>query len=277
MVAPYQCHFVTTGSGPALLLLHGLFDSLHTWDRLVPLLSPHFTVFAIDLPGFGKSELPPAWTRSIAQTVDAVKTIINTTSNETVSVVGSSMGAGIALALAENQPDKIDRIVLINPYGLPVPPQILAMTRNRLIKNTLPYFATSPFLLRQIVRTIYSRSLYNSHLMTEALVQQVATPFSSLERRKDLIRFISAMTIDEIRQIDRGLPSLSKPVLIVWGEEDRWLSVAHKEHLIKRLHSCRLVHIPACGHLPQMEKPEAVAEAVISFLKPVGRSDPAGI
>ncbi len=88
-------HYLEAGSGPPLLLLHGLFDSSGTWVRLIPYLSAQFKVYAIDLPGFGKTPLPDDWGESLSSMVDTVIGFLDQREISQISLIGSSMGGGV--------------------------------------------------------------------------------------------------------------------------------------------------------------------------------------
>ena len=260
-----KLHAVEAGYGPPLLLIHGLFDSLGTWNRLVPLLCPQFRTYAIDLPGFGKSILPDRWDDSLTGMIDSVAAFLDERGIAAVSLVGSSMGGSLSLAIAAKHPERVHRIVLLNPYGLPELPMAAAAAGGLISGTMLPYLLRKEMLKRS-ARTIFSRSLYDQGLLTDDLIDQATLPFSSLQQRKNLFRFLKGITSKEIRKIDALLPEVKQPVLILWGENDRWLSDQHYIRLRHRLPNNRVVKIPRCGHLPQMDKPREVAEAVSRFV-----------
>ena len=103
-------------------------------------------------------------------------------------------------------------------------------------------------------------------MLDEILIDRVILPYSSLRRRRDLFRFLKGISPEEIMKIDHLLPAIRRPVLILWGENDRWLSEAHLARLQRRLPQSRVIKLPSCGHLPQMEKPKEVAEAIFSHI-----------
>jgi pimeloyl-ACP methyl ester carboxylesterase len=257
------------GSGPPLLLIHGLFDSLETWEKVVPLLSDRFRIFAIDLPAFGGSPLPEEWTGSVSGMIDAVVAFLNERKLAKVSIVGSSMGGSLALAIAGRHPERVEKLVLLNPYGLPAIPVAVAIAQ-KMVGKLLPYTLTKE-MLRRLAKAIFRRSLHRQELLTEALIERVIRPFSSLPQRKNLFRFLQGISPEETRQVDAMLPNIDRPVLILWGENDRWLPEAHADHLHRCLPQSRVVKLNACGHLPQMEKPKEVAEAIQTFLGAGGR------
>lgn len=260
-----RLHCLETGAGPPLLFIHGLFDLLETWERLTPLLSDQFKLCAIDLPGFGKSPLPEEWEESLSGMIEAVVAFLDSKGIGKTSIVGSSMGGGIALGVAGKHPERVDKIVLINPYGFPSPPVAAEIARSRILGALLPYFMNKA-ALRRCARTLFSRSLHDPQLLTDALIERVVAPFATLRRRRDLFRFLRGISTKEIREIDALLPQIRQPVLILWGEKDRWLTIDHADRLRQRLPDSRLILLPDCGHLPQMEKPKEVAEALSEFI-----------
>lgn len=257
---------VEYGSGPPLLLIHGLFDSLQTWEKITPLLSDSFRTIAIDLPGFGESPLPEKWSKSISGMIDAAVSFLDEKGIEKVAIAGNSMGGSLALGIAGRRPERVDRLVLLNPYGLPAIPVAVAIAQ-KMVGRFIPYGLTKE-TLRRLARAIFRRSLHHQELMTEALIERIVRPFSSLSQRKNLFRFLEGITSEEIGQIDALLPKVTQPVLILWGENDRWLPESHAAHLRRRLPQNQMIKLPACGHLPQFESPKATAEAIVQFLNP---------
>jgi|SRR5579884_389789 len=262
---PIPLHHIESGSGPPLLLIHGLFDLLETWERLIPLLSPHFKIDAIDLPGFGKSRLPEEWDESLSGMIEAVVGFLDAKGIATTSIVGSSMGGGIALGVAGRHPDRVDRIVLLNPYGFPSTPVAVEVARSRILGRLLPFLLRKP-ALKRCAESIFRRSLHDPALITDALIERVTAPFATLRQRRDLFRFLRGISAQEMREIDALLPQIRQPVLILWGENDRWLTIDHAHRLNQRLPNCRLIKIPHCSHLPQIDKPEETAEAISDFI-----------
>jgi pimeloyl-ACP methyl ester carboxylesterase len=256
---------VVSGSGPALLLLHGLFDSLETWTRLTPYLSGQYRVYALDLPGFGKTPLPEVWPSSISGMVDAVIQFLNQKGLDTVSIVGNSMGGGLSLAIAQKHPERIARIVLLNPYGLPAVPIAAEGARRPIVGRLLPYLL-SHAALKRCAKGIFSRSFYDPTFVTEALIEQLTVPFVTLRTRRNLFRFLRSISTEEIVEIDRRLPEIQHSVLIIWGRNDAWLSSAHYTRLKARLSRVKLITLAGCGHLPQIERPKEVSQSLIPFL-----------
>lgn len=258
-------HHIESGAGPPLFFIHGLFDLLETWERLTPLLSDRFKTIAVDLPGFGKSPLPEAWEESLSGMIDAAVQFLDARGLLKVSIVGSSMGGGIALGLAGRHPERVDRIVLLNPYGFPSTPYAVEVARSRIAGRLLPFLLREK-ALKRCARSIFLRSLYDPQLITDVLIERVTAPFATLRQRRDLFRFLRGISAAEMKDIDALLPRIEHPVLILWGENDRWLPIDHARRLHQRLRNSRMITLPACGHLPQMDRPKEVAERIDAFM-----------
>ncbi len=119
--------------------------------------------------------------------------------------------------------------------------------------------------MKQCVKAIFSRSLFDRSILTKSLLEQVAKPFFTIKQRKNLSRFLRAISPEKIKEIDALLPQITQPVLIVWGEEDAWLSNAHWRRLSQYLPRAKVVPLSRSGHLPHLERPDAVAAALIPF------------
>lgn len=260
-----QLHHIESGAGPPLLLLHGLFDSLHTWEDLLPALSQQFKVYAVDLPCFGKTPLPEHWPESLSGMTESVIAFLDDLGIRQISLIGNSMGGSLALALTQKYPKRIHKLALLNPYGLPEVPQAVISARRPLLGTLLPYLLC-PGIMKLCVKGIFSRSFYDQSLLTPTRITRFAQVFSSLRQRKNLFRFLRAISPEQIREIDARLPEIRQSVLVLWGTEDGWLTKAHWQHLSERLNVVEVRKIEACGHLPQIEKPEAVAKVLIPFL-----------
>jgi len=258
-------HFLEEGRGGLIVFLHGLFDASPTWHRLFPELSSQFHLVALDLPGFGKTRLPAPWRASLSETVAFVLRFLDRWRGERPTLVGSSMGGGLVLALASAAPERFDRLVLLNPYAVPVLPWIAQLAKNPLAGALFPLFFRGPFG-RLWVKRIFNFSLANPAHLAPSHLGAVMEPFQSYSRRLELIRFLRGIDPAEIRGIDESLPSLPQKVLLLWGVEDRWLPPRHPDRIASRLLRCRRINVPHCGHLPHLDRPLEVAAEIRAFL-----------
>jgi pimeloyl-ACP methyl ester carboxylesterase len=254
-----------SGRGPLLFLLHGLFDTSYTWHRLFAELSPDFHLAAPDLPGFGRTRLPVQWGESVKEVTQCLLRFLDRWKGETPVLIGSSMGGGLALALAVSAPKRFERLVLLNPYAVPEPPAAVAAAKRPLLAALIPFLPAGP-LRGYWARAIFSRSLYDQTQMTPDYLDELTRPLKPFSRRRDLVRFLRGIDPEEMRRVDEAIPGVRQEVLLIWGENDRWLSSRHADRLEGRLQRCRRVNLPRCGHLPHLERPDEVAKAIRSFL-----------
>lgn len=249
------------GAGPPLLLLHGLGALGRFWEPLAPFLAPQARLLAPDLPGHGESAPLPSPT--LPEGVRWLVRLLDALGLDRVSLVGHSLGGTLALALALRCPERVLRLVLIAPPGLgPAvgwPLRLLALPR------------VGPFLYALLGRW--------PSLALRGLVHDPRTvPRDLLDRLARQRRRRGGQVLRLLRQGvgPRGLHSpllpeeplrrLPHPVLLVWGAEDRTVPLENGLRGLALLPRSRLAVLPACGHWPPVERPEAVAFLVDRFL-----------
>lgn len=249
---PYGLRYLEAGSGPPLVLVHGLGSSaMQDWGRLVAPLGRRFHVYALDLPGFGRSERPDV-PYGIPLQVEAVRAFMATVGVSRARVVGNSMGGWIVARLAAEHPELVERLVVVAPAGMrpqdtaPIPAELL-----------LPRDEEG---LRQLV----------------AVVRHRAPPLPSFLARDILARklrdeWIVRRTLESIREgrdwLDGTLAPATMPVLIVWGKQDRLIPAAYAEPLEAELPNATLRLLDGCGHVPMADCPEAFDRELAAFLQ----------
>jgi pimeloyl-ACP methyl ester carboxylesterase len=222
------------GSGPPLILLHGLAGSGTWWDRNVPALSEAFSVTTVDLPGFGTSH-PDA--RLILDEVPGqVAALIGELGLERAHLVGHSMGGLVAGGVAADYPERVDRLVLVDAGFLSLDPTLRHRVTGMI--RTLPWTAPSilPVLMRDLMRS---------------------GPIRMAAATADLLR----------KDWSDKLPSISAPTLVIWGEHDRVCNPRIGEQIAATVPDARLVIIPGAGHNPMWERPDDFDRQVLPFLQ----------
>jgi len=247
-----RLHYVESGEGEAVILLHGLGGSKIGWSGNLRALSRGRRVLALDQIGFGLSEKPRIDYTSGAL-VEHLLEFLRHLGIERASLVGNSMGGEVALRLALARPEKVSRLVLVASGGLryddgdeeggadPSPPSIDGMRE----------FLASLFHDRGLVTEDLVRLAFDNH---EAYGD--AETIRSFQRRRLL----------EAPLEDADLGAIRAPALIVWGRQDRLTPLSLGERLRKAIVSSRLVVFEECGHLPQIEKSSEFNEVVSAFL-----------
>lgn len=245
-VGPITARMLVGGTGDPLLYLHGAGGLM--WDPFLEGLAASHTVYAVHHPGSGEaddlSHLPGIW-----ELVLFYDELLDALGLDRVTVVGHSFGGMVAAELAANTPRRVDRLVLIAPIGLwlddhPIP-DIAAVPPTDLPALVLAD-PTGP--------------------LAEFLVVPADDPqaqFEAAMRMASVLHFIWPIPD---KGLDRRIHRVAAPTLLVWGSEDRLVHPAYGEAFAARLRDARLVTVPGAGHLPQLENPEPVAEAVRGFL-----------
>ena len=266
-VGPAALHVERYGHGGApVVLVHGFGTSAFLWRAIAPSIAwSGRTAFAVDLMGHGESDRPLEATFGIApqaEYLDRALTVLRLTS---ATVVGNDLGAAVALRLAATRPERVDRLVLINPIAFDDVPSrdVRSVQRN-----------TARFALR-ITRGV----LGASHLLTPVLKESVAdethmpprlvarylAPFAGSEGVGHLLALARSIQGEDLEEVDPG--SIRVPTLIVWGEEDRWVDPRLPERLAAAIPGSRLARLPHAARLVPEEAPEALTELLLDFLR----------
>jgi pimeloyl-ACP methyl ester carboxylesterase len=221
------------GTGPPLILLHGLAGSARWWTRNVPALSRSFRVLAIDLPGFGTS--PRGQRLILDEAAGVVAATMDRLGIERASVIGHSMGGLIAGGLAADQPERVDRLVLVDAAFLSLGRSAVQSVSGPAV--TLRW--TAPSLLPLVVR--------------DGL-------------RAGPVRLANA-SIQLVRADWRAkLPRIGAPTLVIWGEHDRICPPSIGRRIVASIPGSRLVVVEGAAHNPMWEQPDTFDREVLDFL-----------
>jgi pimeloyl-ACP methyl ester carboxylesterase len=253
--------------GPAVVLIHGVGGSTFSWRRALPRMTDAgFRVLAMDLRGFGLSDKSFAADHSIAAQADLVARVVEAVGIDRASVVGHSMGGGVAVHLALARPELVDRLVLVNAWVPPADPafwpgELLDVPPvNRWARLAVRSIVT-PARVSDVLRPIFGDP--------EDVVRALAAGhFVPVEVRGwDEVVLAVARDVGRDSALTQPLTDLRVPTLIVWGARDPWLDLTGAERLRAEIPSAELVLIPDAGHLPFEEQPERFLSELLSFLQ----------
>ena len=258
-------YYDSGGEQPAILLIHGLGDEADTWRHMIAPLAARYRVIAPDLPGFGRSAAPHGGLSSafFARTLLALLAALDIPQ---ATVVGSSMGATIALRLALAQPAAVSRLVLLD--GAP-PVGGSAALSSRTLQLLLPGLGEAVYTrLRQDPAAAYAtlRPYYADLDALPAadrafLFERVQARVWSVSQRRAFFSALRWLALDgalRADQIRRQVTALRTPTALVWGAADRIAPAAAGYALAALMPSATITTIPECGHLPQQEQPAAL-------------------
>lgn len=267
-----QMRYLRAGSGPALILLHGLLGYSFSWRYTIPALAPYATVFAPDLLGAGFSDRP-AIDHSMKATALNVLRLAENLGLESFDLLGTSRGGAVAMcATAEclSRPDsslRIRRLALacpVNPYSAHG-------------KRLAPFFATR-FGAAGFRWTVKRFPILFPYFHGRLYAERSKIPPGSLEGYKAPLIFpglfehglsIVKTWTSDLGELEKLLPNLrSIPTLLIWGSKDPAVFVSSMEPLARNFENVRTVVFPGVGHLPYEECPEAFNRELIKFLTP---------
>jgi pimeloyl-ACP methyl ester carboxylesterase len=257
-----RVRYVRHGAGPAVVLVHGFGSSLYTWKDVIPALAARHDVIALDLPGFGESERPPDL--AFADLPRAVVGLMNVLGIERAALVGNSMGGAAAALVAATEAGRVSHLVLIDAAGFNLAPR----ARPGMVRLASSWAAPVLQLLpgkRLFVEAALRQVFHDDSLVTRERVAEYLAPAQragSFVALRSLGRSLGASTAE----FEDALAAVRAPTLVVWGDDDRWIPSPDADRFVAAIPGARKVLIPACGHVPQEEKPAEVAQLIAEFL-----------
>lgn len=258
-----RLRYVRAGAGPAVILIHGFASSIVTWRDVLPALAKGHDVIALDLPGFGASDL--AADLSPRLYLPVVLGLMDRLRIGRASVVGNSMGGAVAVILAAGASGRIEHLVILDGAGFNSRLQDRPFIIN-LAGSPLGALAGHLPIRRLMVRRALRQVFFDDSRVTPERVEEYAAPFfrpGAFAAQRSLLAVHSgdaAAFADEARQV-------RAPTLIVWGREDAWIPVQQADLFARAIRGSRKVILEGCGHMPQEEHPAETARLVEEFLR----------
>ena len=253
-------HYRDEGKGEVLLLIHGTFSSLHTYDEWTNILKDHFRVIRLDLPGFGITGPSMDNKYSIELFIEFILSFLNAIKIKKFHIAGNSLGGWMSWELALTYPERIKKMVLLNSAGYindrnyPLP---FVIAQTPFLRNAFS------FIPRAIVRRFLRQVFCDQTVITELMVNRY---YDLIHREGNLDAFVKIANSYFI-QNTHNLNKIHLPVLIMWGNKDRWISPNHAQFFHREIPKSKLLIYENVGHVPMEEIPEKSALDVISFLK----------
>jgi pimeloyl-ACP methyl ester carboxylesterase len=258
------------GSGPALVLLHGITCSSATWDEIIPALAAHFTVIAPDLLGHGDSAKPNTEYSSGAYAC-YVRDLLLELGHTRVTLVGHSLGGGVAMQFSYQFPDMTERLVLASSGGLGR--ELHAILRMA----TLPGAeAILKGLSGSRVRGLVdggAKLLGRLGLRAGTDLREVWRGFGTLSAADTRRAFLNTMrTVVDLggqraSAVDRLYLAGQMPTLIVWGDSDRIIPASHAAAAHAGIEGSRLELFPGAGHFPHLDDPARFVSVLLDFVR----------
>ena len=269
LVHDQRIAFLDVGAGPPVILIHGFGGSMWQWEQQQHTLSQHFHVLTLDLPGAGLSDKPEIDYRP-DQMLDFFVGFMDAVKIQQATLVGNSMGAGLAIGMALAHPTRVAKLVLIDGLPQHVMEKLTSPSVRRALETTAPSWLVSfgnmlfgGLMIESVLREI----VHDPALLTPAVIERS----NRNRQRPGLIKPI--MTVRENLPLwESGFATrvgeITHPTLVIWGEEDRVFPIAVGEELHQTIKGSRFIRIPKAGHIPQWERPDLVNQELITFIQP---------
>lgn len=257
-------HYLRAGSGPPLLLLHGLLGGAFCWRLNVDVLSRRRTIFALDLPGLGACDAPRHLDCSMSAQAQRVFSLLTQLKLEEVDVVGSSWGGAIAMFLAA-QSRRVRSLVLaaaVNPWS------DFGAGRIRFLKGrlggTLLRIAW-PFS-RPVHRIAVERMYGDPRRVPAGTIEGYSSLAMQPGKVYSVLSTLRAWEND-VNALSQAIPRITSPSLLIWGTRDGAVDLRSAEQLRRALPASELALIEGAGHLPFEETPDEFNRLVLDFVE----------
>jgi len=261
-------NFIEAGSGPVLLLIHGMAGTCANWEAVIEPLAINHTVIAPDFPGHGSSA-PGGGDYSLGALASALRDLMLTLGHERATLVGHSLGGGVALQFTYQFPEMVERLVLVSSGGLG--PDVSPILRAAALPGA-ELFISATAGLGSRVGSVIGRGLGLVGLRPNTDLAEVTRGYASLtdpDRRKAFVATLRSVVGTEgqrVAALDKLYLAESLPLLIVWGENDPIIPVEHAREAHAQLHSSQLEIFADTGHVPQLERPGRFIAVLERFL-----------
>ncbi|MBD2502940.1 alpha/beta fold hydrolase [Anabaena azotica] len=267
-----KLHYVTQGTGPLMLMLHGFPECWYSWRHQIPVFAQHFQVVAVDLRGYNDSDKPKEQSAYVMdEFIKDIEGLIRGLGHDKCILVGHDWGGAIAWSFAYAHPNMVERLIILN---LPHPAKFSQGLFNpqQFLRSSYIFLFQLPgipeFLLQsgdyQIIPKTIQGTAFNKDAFNQAdldTYQKAAAKPGALTAMLNYYRNIFSHSF-----FNRDWGILDVPTLMIWGENDTALGkelTYGTENYVKNL---EIKYIPACGHWVQQEKPELVIQYMREFL-----------
>jgi pimeloyl-ACP methyl ester carboxylesterase len=258
-----KLHVRIRGNGTPIMLIHGSFSSLHTWQEWENRLCKSYRTISMDLPGHGLTGPSVADKYTMDDYAVLLFALADTLKLDSFYVAGNSMGGGVCWKMAIQQPSRIRGMILIDAVGANrssrnEKPFIFKMLENKALAKLFTRF-TPRFFFRMNMKQVF----YDENKITRELTMRYYHLMRREGNREATIKRLSQTGKDNGAEIS----GIHCPTLILWGRHDRWVPVSTGEELHAMIKNSELVVFENAGHVPMEEIPETSLQPVLQFLK----------
>lgn len=259
--------YVQKGSGPVLLLIHGMAGALGTWRSVIDPLARNATVLAVDLPGHGASS-PGGGDYSLGSLAAGLRDVLTALGHDRATLVGHSLGGGIAMQFSYQFPEMTERLVLVSSGGLGL--EVNPALRAASLPGANLFLSVTAEATRR-VSGIAGRVLRATHSPPRPGFDELVRSYASLadaDRRSAFlatVRSVVGLNGQTVGAGDRLYLAKDLPVLLIWGAEDPIIPVEHARAAHQLLPDSTLAVFDGVRHFPHVEAPQRFVTALENF------------
>lgn len=258
-----EIHYVESGSGFPILMIHGFGGSHRDFQHLDTLFSNKYRVIRVDMPGFGLSQFPYAYHDTLVFKHvynEYFNFIIDTLKLDSFYVMGNSLGGMMAWNLALEQPNKVKKMVLLNSAGYEMNKVMKTANASR-FKNPIMKLILKKGIPKYMTAKGISRVFYEKTTLTEEKIDRVNDFWNTAGNLKHIMNMANSKEIIDESKIKK----VTVPTLIIWGKEDLIVQAKYAERFHNDIPNSQLIIYEKCGHVPMSEVPQKVHDDVSKF------------
>jgi pimeloyl-ACP methyl ester carboxylesterase len=254
-----RIHYRDEGTGDAIVLVHGTGASLHTWNAWAQELSQTHRVIRLDLPAYGLTGKDPKKRYSSKDYVDLIDAFLKELNVNQFHLAGNSLGGLVSWLYASYHPDKVQKLILIDPSGFPSKksPMVISLAKTPGINMLIRYVTPKAFIKKNLKEVYYNPDLISTQILDRYYELTLAPG--------NRTAFIDRAKIEREDYTDR-LGLITNPTLILWGAEDAWIPLKNAYHFEEKIATSTVVVMKETGHLPMEEKPAKSLAITLDFL-----------
>lgn len=260
-VGDVDIHYRDEGEGEPVVLVHGAFSSLHTYDVWADHLRDHFRVIRLDMPGFALTGPNAANRYSMEGQVEYLIRFLDALGIADCHIAGSSLGGWVSWEAAARYPERFNRMILIGAAGfitrdtMPLPFKMMqAPFAGRVVK----------FALKRSLMEVFMRQVFHD---PSRITSEMLDRYYHLNARpgnpEAFYRIVNSPFIDNTQHLRR----IKMPVLLMWGEHDKWVPLEHAGRFAEILPNTETLVYPHAGHIPMEEIADESVDDAIDFLR----------
>ncbi len=258
----YSTHYIEKGEGEPVILVHGFFYDSYMWNKNIDALADRFKVYALDLWGFGYSTREPM-DYGYPLYADQLLKFMDALNIQKASLVGQSMGGGTCILFSARHRDRVNKLILVDPAGIPNPLPLMGKLTNLPKVGEFLLDLKSNFYRKMVLSTTF---IYDKGFITDSHFENV-TRFHKIKGTTEvLLKILRKQFFHTLLDEVRGLGEMDVPILIIWGRQDKAVPLERGQEMHKILKGSRLEIFERSGHCPHDEQSQKFNQLAVDFL-----------